>query len=97
MDLFEICHICSWGLLSAEEYRFVQDLSYHLPESPAIMPSSIDTMSDDQKHADVEHAERVAGPEHDEDRTLEEKALLRKIDLFLMPTIFLMYMPPSKA
>lgn len=53
------------------------------------MPGSIKSMKDDCKYADVEHAERISV--HDEDRALEEKALIRKIDLFLLPTIWLMY------
>lgn len=57
------------------------------------MPSSMETTNDDRKCADIEHAEHSDQvSSHDEDRALEEKALLRKIDLLLMPSIFLMYL-----
>jgi hypothetical protein len=47
-------------------------------------------LSDDRKHSVVDCVEdrSVLG----DDMVAEEKALVRKIDLFLMPTIWLMYL-----
>lgn len=42
------------------------------------------------KEEPAEYIERVQSP--DEDLAREEKALVRKIDLFLLPTIWLMYL-----
>lgn len=64
-------------------------------QSLTTMPSSMETTNDDRKHVEIEHAESI--PSYDEDRVLEEKALVRKIDLFLLPTIFLMYKRPIVA
>lgn len=55
------------------------------------MTGSMNSAKDECKHVEVEHAERMSVG--DEDRTLEEKALIRKIDLFLLPTIWLMHVP----
>lgn len=44
----------------------------------------------DVKQTDVELVEESSS--HDEDRTEEETALVRKIDLYLLPTMWVMYL-----
>ncbi|KAK4508318.1 hypothetical protein PRZ48_002056 [Zasmidium cellare] len=45
---------------------------------------------DEEKKTDVELVEESTS--HDEERAAEEKALVRKIDLYLLPTMWLMYL-----
>lgn len=45
---------------------------------------------DEAKQNDIEIVEESAS--HDEERAREEKALVRKIDLYLLPTMWLMYL-----
>ena len=45
---------------------------------------------DEAKKADIEFVEERS--DYDGDRAAEEKALVRKIDLYLLPTIWLMYL-----
>lgn len=45
---------------------------------------------DDIKRNNIEYLEETAS--QDPDRVAEEKALVRKIDLYLLPTIWLMYL-----
>lgn len=45
---------------------------------------------DDIKQNDIEFVEESVS--NDEERAREEKALVRKIDLYLLPTIWLMYL-----
>lgn len=45
---------------------------------------------DDIKQNDIEFVEESTS--NDEERAREEKALVRKIDLYLLPTIWLMYL-----
>jgi hypothetical protein len=51
---------------------------------------STNMLSDDRKHSVVDCVEDRSV--HGDDMVAEEKALVRKIDLFLMPTIWLMYL-----
>lgn len=45
---------------------------------------------DDVKQNDIEFVEESNS--NDEERAREEKALVRKIDLYLLPTVWLMYL-----
>lgn len=48
------------------------------------------TSMEDVKQTDVELVEESSS--HDEERAREERALVRKIDLYLLPTMWLMYL-----
>lgn len=67
-------------------------VSFHL--SVAIIATANMVSSVDLKQRDAEQIEYDAPSSHMDDEALkaEEKALVRKIDLFLLPTIWLMYL-----
>lgn len=59
-------------------------------ESPQQQPTAMSSSSHDVKTIDTEFVEESNC--QNEEETAEEKALVRKIDLFLLPTIWLMYL-----
>ncbi len=55
---------------------------------PSTMPTVDKGKQDDVEYVEDSQSDHAAG----EDRAAEEKALVRKIDMYLLPTIWLMYL-----